>query len=228
MKFFIKTYYTESIRQYFFKKNYVLDLIAIGIVAENGYELVFFNKEFNARYLDEDIMHNVIRYLPAESDRRWAKKADMVNEIHNFISYHSERNNSEAELIFENNLDFTAFVALMGGMRNNHKWPVVIPKTYMDISQSIREYVADMDDEEFLLNSNYTRIKIIDPGQKFRMFEKIDMFNSHIDYPQREKSTSVLCDARYIKNLHQFFKLVKTKSDVKEPQQIGANDSNAI
>jgi hypothetical protein len=227
MKFFIKTYYTESMRQWFFKKNYVLDIIAIGIVADNGYETVFLNKEFNARYLDENLMDSVMRYLPAESDRRWVKKIDIAHEVHNFIRYHSERNNSEPELVFENSLDFTAFVALFGGLRQNHKWPLLIPKTYMDIAQSIREYVADMEDEEFMINSNYTRIKIISPGQKFRSFEKMDMFQSHMKYPDREKSTSVLCDARYIKTLYNFFKLVKTKADIQQlQQQISNEDAN--
>ena len=218
MKFFIKTYHTQSVRTYWFRKNYVIDFLAIGIVAENGSVYSAISKEFNPRYVDDKTIEEVTKHFPRHTAQTWRKKADIITGIKEFIQWETAQTNTEAELVFESHNDFSALVALMGGT-NNTNWPVQVPKTYMNLIQSISEYISDIDDTELVDNGNYTHIPI-QSGKPFRMYEKMDIFQSHVMYPLREYGKGAIEDARYMRDLYNFFKLVKNKKDIPQEEEL--------
>lgn len=215
MKFYIKTYQTETTKTSFFKKKYFIQLITIAVISDTGAIFQAHSKGYNSRYLDEELLTGVIKYLPEDTHRTWMKPEEIKRSLIEFLQWEVDSNGGiDIEFVFESPIDFAGFISLMGGYRNNHKWPISIPKTYTDISQSIKEYVEFMPDEEFDHNHNYTSLKIKDKEAFFRFHDKMDMFMSHQEYPERKRSVNPVEDAKYIRQLYLFLKRVKLKQDI--------------
>lgn len=206
MVFFIKTHYSEAERKWFFRKNYIIDLISISIVADNGQEYFAANDDFHSRYITKRLEDEVLSNLPTREGRMWKSQQKIVSEVLEFLMYQSDGNVDK--LVFEHPLDYAAFCSLMG-TTNNPKWPIWLPKYYMDIKQSIREYLDDQPDERFETDPDFGSI-LLKYDDTFRLEQKLEMLLSHRCYPEQSKTYTALQYAHNMRKMYAFFKQLKS------------------
>lgn len=206
MNFYIKTHYSEIVRTWFFRKNYVIDLISIGVVAENGKEFFAANDDFHSRYITKSMESEILGNLPTRDGHSWISLDKIASSLVEFMMYHSAH--QDVQLVFEHPLDYAAFCSLMGTTQNP-KWPIWLPKYYMDLRQSIREYLADTPDERFDNDPDIGTVLIRYDQSPFRLDQKLEMLESHREYPELQKAYRSDDHARNMRKLHMFFKKFK-------------------
>lgn len=100
MKYFIDTEFIEGFHKPLFgKRRHFIDLISIGIVAEDGREYYAVSTEFRAKDADDWVRENVISKLPnrhidglsspreREESRMWKCNGQIMAEIRAFFGY---------------------------------------------------------------------------------------------------------------------------------------------
>lgn len=206
MIFYIKTHYSEGVRKWFFRNNYVIDLISIGVMTETGQDFFAANEEFHSRYITTKLADEVIANLPSRDARIWKAPSQIVADLHTFMMFHG--NGNDVELVFENPLDFAAFCSLLGGT-NSRQWPIWLPKYYTDVKQQIREYLDDMDNSEFEQDFDFTRRLVAHNNELYRREQKQEMLEAHRLYPELGKAYTSVLAALNMRKLHHFFKIFK-------------------
>lgn len=98
MKYFIDTEFIEGFHKPIFgKKRHFIDLISIGIIAEDGREYYAISNEFNQKDADKWVKENVIAKLPAKYQDRgidgvrpcylYKSNSEIRQEMFDFITY---------------------------------------------------------------------------------------------------------------------------------------------
>lgn len=76
--------------RYFYDTEFIedgetIDLISIGVVAEDGREFYAVSKEFDASQAGEWVRRNVLNQLPPKSDARWMDRATLRRKLYEFL-----------------------------------------------------------------------------------------------------------------------------------------------
>ncbi|WP_099298973.1 polyadenylate-specific 3'-exoribonuclease AS [Corynebacterium dentalis] len=76
--------------RYFYDTEFIedgetIDLISIGVVAEDGREFYAVSKEFDASQAGDWVRRNVLNQLPPKSDARWMDRATLRSKLYEFL-----------------------------------------------------------------------------------------------------------------------------------------------
>jgi len=76
--------------RYFYDTEFIedgetIDLISIGVVAEDGREFYAVSKEFDASQAGDWVRRNVLNQLPPKSDARWMDRATLRRKLYEFF-----------------------------------------------------------------------------------------------------------------------------------------------
>ncbi|MBF0580730.1 polyadenylate-specific 3'-exoribonuclease AS [Corynebacterium sp. ED61] len=76
--------------RYFYDTEFIedgetIDLISIGVVAEDGREFYAVSKEFDASQAGDWVRRNVLNQLPPKSDARWMDRATLRRKLYEFL-----------------------------------------------------------------------------------------------------------------------------------------------
>ncbi len=76
--------------RYFYDTEFIedgetIDLISIGVVAEDGREFYAVSKEFDASKAGDWVRRNVLNQLPPKSDARWMDRATLRSKLYGFL-----------------------------------------------------------------------------------------------------------------------------------------------
>lgn len=86
MKYFIDTEFIESFHKPMFgKRRHFIDLISIGIVAEDGREYYAISKEYNFKDASEWVQENVITQIYREQTPVWKQQYMDLKTFHKYI-----------------------------------------------------------------------------------------------------------------------------------------------
>lgn len=220
MKYFIDTEFIEGFNKSIFsKRRHFIDLISIGIVAEDGREYYAISNEYNYNDADKWVKDNVILPLYKETVHGDARNQF---DVHNFHKHFGKPNKQIAE-------DVKIFVANRG---DNKTHIDVLENEYLRNNPEFYGYYADYDWVVFC--SLFGRM--IDLPKGFPMYcndlkqmldEKSDNYDSHFSngnesldtkiswvknmdgYPKQENEHNALADARWNLNLYEFLKILK-------------------
>jgi len=136
--------------KYFFDTEFIedgktIDLISIGIVAEDGRELYCVNRDAKLHLASDWVYKNVMPHLPKYGDLAWMDHASIKHKISNFVygptKYDNEINLYVDEKPIDSNpefwayyadYDWVAFCQIFGTMMD---LPSHFPKFCMDLKQ---------------------------------------------------------------------------------------------
>ncbi|MFD1046574.1 3'-5' exoribonuclease domain-containing protein, partial [Kibdelosporangium lantanae] len=82
MKFFYDTEFIED--------GTTIDLVSIGVVAEDGREFYAVSTEFDPDRAGQWVRENVLDKLPSTGDKAWKDRATIRAELLKFLSPHGE------------------------------------------------------------------------------------------------------------------------------------------
>ena len=211
MKYFIDTEFIEGFRKPIFgKKSHFIDLISIGIVAEDGREYYAISNEWKYNDADDWVKQNVIApiYIKEVSgdtrnrlscnDFHWifGKSNDKIaEEIKHFCNPELFlHNNAEPEIEFYGyyaDYDWVLFCSLFGKMID---LPNGFPMYCKDLKQMIDEKAGDL-----LLNKS---LNIKNSKDALRIIKEM------VNYPIQQDEHNALCDAKWNYQLFNFLKTI--------------------
>lgn len=147
MRYFLDTEFDEAPGK--------LELISIGIVAEDGREYYAISTEFKARRCNQWVKDNVLTQLPPrwvnpmydsprlrEESRAWKNRGRIREEILAFCD--PEKYGRPEFWGWACGFDYVAVTWLMGGMES---WPSDWPYYFRDIQQSADERGVELEDQ---------------------------------------------------------------------------------
>lgn len=215
-KFFIDTEFIEGFHKPLFgKRRHFIDLISIGIVAEDGQEYFAISSEFNYKDADQWVRDSVIATLPLRLGKkeaisdfnkrchptgdytgRWYDgKSNMQigKEVLNFV-YPNPLENKPIEFYgYYSDYDWVLFCSLFGRMIH---LPKGFPMYCRDLKQSLDER-----QEKWCALSDEKRMAFC-ANRKLYSCE-IDL-SKLSNYPTHENEHSAIDDARWNKKLYDF------------------------
>ena len=121
MKYFFDTEFIEDGR--------TIDLISIGIVAEDGAELYLCNEECDLSRANDWVRQNVLPHLPARPGHHWVPRKTIAGRVREFCS---ERFGRPEIWAYYADYDWVALCQLYGTMMD---LPQHFPKFCMDLKQ---------------------------------------------------------------------------------------------
>lgn len=211
MKYFLDTEFIEGFHNPLFgKRRHFIDLISIGVVAEDGRSYYAISTGFNARLADKWVKENVIAKLPPrfptppdsggsprmwEESFAWKSQTRIVTELCEFFGvmnegYGAYTNDRQIEIYaYYADYDWVLFCSLFGRMID---LPEGFPMYCRDLKQMFDEYCVPSD-------------------------------KTAEDYPTQEKEHNALDDARWNYRLYQFIQNLKNghiqyeESDIDAP-----------
>lgn len=69
----------------FIEDGTVIDLVSIGVVAEDGREFYAVSTEFDERQAGDWVRRNVLPLLPPRSDKAWMSRAEIRRRLFDFL-----------------------------------------------------------------------------------------------------------------------------------------------
>lgn len=228
MKYFFDTEFIEGFHKSFFgKRRHHIDLISIGIVAEDGREYYAISNEYDYRDADQWVKDNVILPLYISKVNGDARNQMDVHNFHKYVGKSNERIKLEI-------LEF------MGCWRDQFQWKIKdynVPEVYayyadydwvvfcslfgrmIDLPKGFPMYCRDLKqmlDESFQLNIegvNYIKEEVevnkkYPPVSQLRYILHDDEIKKHPDYPTQENEHSAIDDARWNKKLYEFLQTI--------------------
>lgn len=219
MRFYIKTNYQELTRRWFFWKRYNVELISIAILAdkEGAEPLYLVSDEFTTFLSDLHTREDIIALLPNRQGMQWQSLTRIRNKISEYIDINAGEE-EQVEIVGHScSMDFVLFASLFGGVKSK-AWPRKLPKRAIDLSQSIDEFVAGMQDANFGFDSEYTLFIPKEDGVPYTFNAKMRMFESHVDYQQKSKAhvQAPSYEVRYIAWMDGFLKIIKFLSHLNQ------------
>ena len=230
MRYFIDTEFIEGFHKPLFgKRRHFIDLISIGIVAEDGREYYAISNEFNTKDADDWVKNNVIGKLPEravdfyDSPRMrmesllWKSNKVIANEVKEFIYSTSQINDPKSISNWEQvknklpiefygyyaDYDWVLFCSLFGRM-------IDLPKGFPMYCRDLKQ----MFDERALKMTSGEATQIEYPSVTHDVFEflekttngsyKIDVLKKHEEYPKQLNEHNALDDARWSRDLYNF------------------------
>lgn len=223
-KYYIDTEFIESFHKPLFgKKRHFIDLISIGIKAEDGREYYAISSEYNYKDADKWVQENVI--LPAytsvvHGDRRNVYDASNFNksfgisnnqiaaDIIHFIGGEPQNTNgahSYPEFYgYYADYDWVLFCSLFGRMIDLPSGYPMYCKDLMQILEEKANSKARVDiikhlskeDKEDLLWNHMNGVEL----------SNVDLLKRTVNYPKQENDHNALSDAKWNMELHKFIK----------------------
>jgi len=123
MKYFLDTEFIED--------GNTIDLISIGIVAEDGRELYCVNQDAKLHLASDWVRQNVLSHLPKYDSSLWMKKAKIKTDLWYFTKSYESKPNIEFWGYYSD-YDWVALCQLFGTMMD---LPETFPKFCMDLKQ---------------------------------------------------------------------------------------------
>lgn len=215
MKYFFDTEFIEGFHKSLFgKRRHHIDLISIGIVAEDGREYYAISNEYDYRDADQWVKDNVI--LPMYIDRVNGDARNQM-DVHNFHKYVGKSNEQIKLEILE----------FMGCWRDNFQWKVNdfnIPEVYayfadydwvvfcslfgrmIDLPKGFPMYCIDL--KQMIDQEVRTGDKFDFESEDKPFKEKLEMMKTWEGYPTQENEHSAIDDARWNKKLYEFLQTI--------------------
>jgi hypothetical protein len=219
MKYYLDTEFIEGFHKPLFsKKRHFIDLISIGIVAEDGRELYLISNEYNYNDADDWVKENVILPLYINTVHGDARN---VYDVYNFHKRYGVSNKEIAESVFQfctndtltiekakyynvvhDGIEFYAYYA-------DYDWVLFCSLfgRMIDLPKGFPMYCKDLKqlfDEKQQKWANISENRRLDfcKRQKFYSVE-IDLKNLS-SYPQQNNEHNALDDAKWNMELHKF------------------------
>lgn len=227
MKYFIDTEFIEGFHKPLFgKRRHFIDLISIGIVAEDGRECYAVSTEFNPKDANDWVKDNVIAKLPT----RYAQMEDSPRIKEEARLWKSNKHIAEDIIAFVNNdpkgptiltrpefyayyadYDWVVFCSLFGRMID---LPAGFPMYCRDLKQMLDEKAMAITQKDFsgqivkgtgwdLIEGAEISRNIVDI-EKYTLDMRINLLKLHEDYPEQENEHSALDDAKWNFELYKF------------------------
>lgn len=228
MKYFIDFEFIEGFHKPFLgKRRHFIDLISVGIVAEDSREYYAISKEFNAKNADEWVRENVISKLPdrvnltdpsvsprlKQESMAWRSNKQIAEDIIRFCdSAMFLHNNAEPDLEFYgyySDYDWVLFCSLFGRMID---LPKGFPMYCIDLKQILDEKAASMNEigiNMFTYDEKGNEIKkdlhndVMDIS-KYSLDKKIQILKVQPTYPKQTNEHNALADAKWNYELYKF------------------------
>lgn len=214
MKYFFDTEFIEGFHKPFLgKRRHFIDLISIGIVAEDGREYYAISNEFSDYDADQWVKDNVIAKLPPDlsiwnttSSGGMLRKSNnqICSEIKQFMGYKPEytdygsdefSTDKDIEIwAYYADYDWVLFCSLFGRMID---LPKGMPMYCRDLKQEFDkavEIIHSKSKAEILLSA-YKCLSVKQISDKLRASK---------DYPKNENDHDALADAKWNKSLYQW------------------------
>lgn len=208
MKYFINTEFIEGFHKPLFgKERHFIDLISIGIIAEDGRTYYAISTEFNAKKSDKWVADNVISKLPRrsvsfydsprerEESLLWKSNRRIADDIRRFV-FDKQINFEKGNLKWNNpefyayyaDYDWVVFCSLFGRMID---LPTGFPMYCRDLKQIVDEKVCS----KFINN----------PNKAVHTFDyALDWLKNTEGYPKQGNEHSALDDAKWNLELYKF------------------------
>lgn len=217
-KFFIDTEFVErSHKPLFGKRRHIIDLISIGIVAEDGREYYAISKEFNPRKANIWVRHHVINKLEKDIIRK--SNQQIAREITEFCNYQisdverSDKGHAFNEFYgYFSDYDWVLLASMYGEMA---ALPACFPFYCKDLKQYLDDYAQSEDFEIVMDLKLHTMSKVISrsPEQdrqikmdlsKYDLPYRLELLRRTDQFPKEENEHNALADARWNKKLYDF------------------------
>lgn len=217
MRYFIDTEFVEGFHKPLFgKRRHFIDLISIGIVAEDGREYYAISSEYDYHKADTWVKENVIHPLYQETvvgDNRnhfdagkfhkfYGKPNELIaEEIFEFCTqdtiglekakyYNISYENRDIEFYaYFANYDWVVFCSLFGRMSD---WPKGFPMYCRDLKQTLDEKVST------------NTLSFYKFGNEYSLSDRLSITKESNDYPKQSNEHNALADARWNFELHKF------------------------
>lgn len=211
MKYFIDTEFIEGFKKPLFgKRRHFIDLISIGIYAEDGRTYYAVSNEFNPKDADEWVKENVIDKL----EPKWRDKGidgkrynysyknnsqiakDIIHFIHGEIKDIGDNSEFSPEFYgYYADYDWVLFCSLYGRMID---LPKGFPMFCYDLKQMLDEKTNTLQKNDFL--------EYFHREDTVTLKEKLKVIKRRHDYPQQENEHNALSDAKWNYDLYKFIK----------------------
>jgi hypothetical protein len=226
MKYFIDTEFIEGFHKPLFgKRRHFIDLISIGIVAEDGREYYAISKEFSYHKASQWVKDNVISKLPSKTvnfydsptakaeARLWKSNAQIVKEIRAFIEREENVHTGPIEFYaYYADYDWVLFCSLFGTMMD---LPKGFPMYCNDLKQILDDKVHKIVTEHLAhlthqyINESKQGVPSSDSyamlyNRNFNI--ALDGLKNHKFYPKEKNEHNAIDDAHWNKELYQFLK----------------------
>jgi 3' exoribonuclease, RNase T-like len=231
MKYFIDFEFIEGFHKPLFgKKRHFIDLISVGIVAEDGREYYAISNEFRRKDADKWVNENVIDKIEGELFQKqtpfekthfnfglktllkWFGKSNLTiaREIKEFCNQDMVIDNTSYPVIEFNgyyaDYDWVLFCSLFGKMID---LPNAFPMYCKDLKQLLDEKLMTKysvnNTEITLLYSTLNPKWIVEIRSIETLEEKIEYIKTFVtDYPKQENEHNALADARWNQKLYNF------------------------
>lgn len=219
MDYYIDTEFIEGFHKPLFgKRRHFIDLISIGIVAEDGREYYAISNEFNHKDASQWVKDTVIKKLPrkyfnghnVDEAILWKSNKQIAEEVKRFI-YKGSECSKRPELwgkdipinfyAYYADYDWVLFCSLFGTMID---LPKGFPMYCLDLKQMLDESVMNLP----LVNSEFSLLHIRERSTFTERLEDIKKFHG---YPKQTNEHNAIDDARWNKQLHDFIKKLTSK-----------------
>ena len=226
MKYFFDTEFIEGFKKpipwlptigQFNRPYHSIQLISIGIVAEDGREYYAISSEFNPADANPWVKENVIKklgWLPIrETNKRIAQeivKFTNVEGLHYYLedfetgfkSYQSDKDQNIEFYAYYADYDWVVFCTLFGTMMD---LPKGFPMYCRDLKQMLDEKAETLD--SFYRGSILYAGGTMEPGdRKASIDEKIKSLKARANYPAQDNEHNALDDAKWNYQLYKFLK----------------------
>lgn len=222
MKYFLDTEFIEGFHKPVFgKRRHFIDLISIGIVAEDGREYYAVSKDFNAKDADDWVYKNVLENIRLDWVKSWSgdgrnmildriegagkygsmrvmqdaigkSNVGIRNDLYQFITCPV---GEEIEFYgYYSDYDWVVFCSLFGRMID---LPKGFPMYCKDLKQMLDEKVDYATIEDY-------GVEIKGAGAHENFEGKLKLIKASIDYPKQANEHNALADAKWNKQLYEF------------------------
>lgn len=226
MKYFLDTEFIEGFHKPLFgKRRHFIDLISIGIVAEDGRIYYAISNEFRAKDADQWVRDNVISMLPTRSPssswpspreiedfRKWKSNRQIMQELRQFFGYTYEWTDYGAAFVpsdknieiyaYYADYDWVLFCSLFGRMID---LPEGMPMYCRDLKQMLDAYVE----------GTWEAVKLSTWGHNGLSLDEVKKLSG---YPRQENEHNALDDAKWSRDLFAFLSATATPAP-KSPTQ---------
>lgn len=213
MKYFIDTEFIEGFHKPLFgKRRHFIDLISIGIVAEDGRKYYAISTEFNPKKANDWVKENVISKLPARyvnfngsspSERQnmllWKSNKRIADDINRFvldgdIEYKMGIGNPPQPLCefyaYYADYDWVVFCSLFGRM-------IDLPKGFPMYCRDLKQIMDERAERQVM------QVDMTYPNET-RFETSLRRLKEQPDFPKQNNEHDALSDAKWNKMLYDF------------------------
>lgn len=231
MKYFIDTEFIEGFRKPLFgKRSHFIDLISIGIVAENGKKFYQISCEYNYNDADDWVKENVILPLYLQTVSGDARNRFTVENFHKFYGLTNKQiADAVKEFVYKTSgIDNPNTISNWDEVKDNfpiefyayyadYDW-VVFCSLYgrmIDLPKGFPMYCKDL--KQTLDEKSYEWFKTdIEFKKKYCIENKLysieDGLKNLSNYPQQKNEHNALDDAKFNFELYKFLESIKTRN----------------